>query len=56
MQATLIPQWPEPTLFGEKGKEYGLLHPLVISMETYAHMIFEIMLKGTFVQNHAKLL
>ena len=29
---------------------------LVLSSETYMHINIEIMLKGTFVQNHAKLL
>ena len=29
--------------------------PIVLNIETYVHIILEIMLKGTFVQNHAKL-
>ena len=39
----------------EKGIEYELVHPLVICTGTYAHITFEIMLKGAFFQSHAKL-
>ena len=49
-----LPQWLEHNCLGKR-KEYGLVQPRVLSMETYASKILKLCLKGHLVQNHANL-
>ena len=45
----------DPIFFREKGNNMGYYKPHVLNIEIFASKTIEIMLKGNFVQNHAKL-